>query len=133
MALIAIVTVVVISAWQVSGGGGAKPPDERRRADGQLAHADDRRPPDARRLAAHRGAQRRLLRRGCTATVQAGRMLFQGTVTKGAKDMPFAGKYFWLTVSSPSDLAIVVDGVRIRLPGSKPAALTITPSGVRSD
>ena len=38
-----------------------------------------------------------------------GRILFQGTLQKGAF-VPFTGKSFWINVSSPENLSITVDG-----------------------
>ncbi len=127
LALIAVVTIVVISAWQFSGG--SSPPAPRRRT-------HDGRPGDAAaappgRLPAHRSA-----RGGSYVEVHRGgprgRILFQGTIEKGAIE-PFTGNYFWLNVSSPENLAIIVGGKRVALAGNRPEALTVTPGGVHAD
>ncbi len=62
----------------------------------------------------------------------AGQILFQGTLQKGAVE-PFGGRYFWLNISSPENLAISVGGRRVALAGYRPEALTVTPSGVHAD
>ena len=49
------------------------------------------------------------------------------------KTEPFTGKWFWLNVSSPENLSITVRGKAVPLPGNRPLALTITPSGVHTD
>ena len=64
----------------------------------------------------------------------AGPLLFAGTIDKGSLE-PFSaagGKHFWVNVSSPENLLILVDGKRVPLSGLHPAVLTVTPSGVRS-
>ncbi len=62
----------------------------------------------------------------------AGRLLFQGTVEKGGVE-PFKGKHFWINVSSPENLVILVGGKRVALSGLKPVAFTVTPSGVHTN
>jgi hypothetical protein len=124
LALIAIVTVVVISAWQVSGGG-AKPP-------AAAAHHAARKPvvhiPVAYlRIKAVRGGSYVEVHRGGPA----GRILFQGTIEKGAFE-PFSGESFWLNVSSPENLSIIVGGKLVRPLGNRPEALTVTSHGVHA-
>ncbi len=62
----------------------------------------------------------------------SGRILFSGTVEKGHLE-PFRGSDFWVSVSSPENLAIIVGGKRVALAGLKPEALTVTAAGVRAD
>ena len=61
-------------------------------------------------------------------TGPTGRPLFQGTIEKGGIE-PFKGKYFWLDISQPENLVIVVGGKQFPISGSKPVVLTVTPSG----
>jgi hypothetical protein len=62
----------------------------------------------------------------------AGRLVYNGTIEKGQTE-PFAtGKYFWLEVSSPENLRILVGGKPFPLSGFKPVTLTVTPRGVQS-
>ena len=60
------------------------------------------------------------------------RDLRYGQPTAG-KTEPFTGKWFWLNVSAPENLSITVRGKAVPLPGNRPLALTITPSGVHTD
>jgi len=60
-----------------------------------------------------------------------GRILFQGTIEKGLA-LPFAGKEFWLDLSSPANLALTVGGRRVALSGDRPVVLTVTASGVHA-
>jgi hypothetical protein len=61
----------------------------------------------------------------------AGRPLFQGTIAKGGIE-PFTGKYFWLDISQPENLVLVVGGKQVPLSGSKPVVVTVTPTGVKT-
>ena len=64
----------------------------------------------------------------------AGPLLFAGTIDKGSLE-PFSGaggKYFWVNLSSPENLLVLVGGKRVPLSGLRPVVLTVTPSGVRS-
>ena len=60
-----------------------------------------------------------------------GRPLFQGTIEKGGIE-PFQGKRFWLDISQPENLVLVVGGKQVVLTGSKPVVLTVTPTGVHA-
>ena len=62
-----------------------------------------------------------------------GRLVYNGTIEKGQPALPFGnGKYFWLEVSSPENLRILVGGKPFPLSGLKPVTLTVTPGGVQS-
>jgi len=124
LALIAVVTVVVISAWKVSGSGaktGSRAPAITRRATLSA-------PSVYLRIEAPRGASYLVVHRGSPA----GQTLFEGTLEKGAFE-PFRGKGFWVQVSSPENLTILVGGRRVALSGHRRESLTVTPSGVRAD
>jgi hypothetical protein len=125
LAVIAIVTVVVISAWQVSGGAPPKRPPSHPHV---VAPAVIDLPGAYLRIVALKGQSYVEVHRGGPA----GQILFQGTIDKGA-NVPFSGKHFWLNISSPENLAISVGGRRVALTGFRPEALTVTPSGVHSD
>ena len=125
LAAIAIVTVVVISAWKTSGNGTATPlthhaPAVRKK----VVHTSSA----YLQIAAVKGPSYVAVHRGGPA----GKILFQGTIERG-KVEPFAGKRFWLDVSSPENLVITVGGKSIPLSGYRPQALTVTPSGVHPD
>jgi hypothetical protein len=62
----------------------------------------------------------------------AGALLFQGTIDKGTLE-PFTGRHgksFWVDISSPENLTVVVGGQVVPVHGLKPVSLTITPHGV---
>jgi hypothetical protein len=126
VALVGIVTLVVVGAWQTSGSDSKSP------AVHAKAHTHRRaavsRPHAYLRIAAVNGSSYVSVHRGGPG----GRPLFQGTVEQG-KVEPFTGKYFWIDVSSPENLVIVVGGRRVPLSGLKPVVLTVTPSGVHTD
>jgi hypothetical protein len=124
LAIVSIVTIVVISAWKMSGSGTPVP----------RAH---RAPVAQKKVAVHR-AYLEISAVGGQSYVAvhqggpSGKLLFEGTINRG-KTEPFPGKRFWLNVSSPENLVITVGGKRIQLSGYRPLALTISPSGVHPD
>jgi hypothetical protein len=59
----------------------------------------------------------------------AGRLLFQGTISKGRTE-PFAGKAFWVSASAPENLRITVAGKRVEVGGYKPVSFVVNRSGV---
>jgi hypothetical protein len=61
-----------------------------------------------------------------------GRLVYTGTIEKGQTEPFTTGKYFWLEVSSPENLRILVGGKPFPLSGFKPVTLTVTPRGVQS-
>jgi cytoskeletal protein RodZ len=123
VALVAIVTLVVTSAWQTSGSGSKAPKVSHRTQSHKKTTIP--RPHAYLEIAAIAGPSYVTVHRG-DAT---GRLLFQGTVSKGSVE-PFAGKNFWVSVSSPENLRITVAGKRIEVGGYKPVAFTANPSGV---
>jgi hypothetical protein len=124
LVLIAIVTVVVISAWQLSGSGAKAPRSARGH---RSAHVLRPKVVAFLRVEALKGASYLAVHQGGPA----GRILFQGTLQKGAVE-PFAAKYLWLNVSAPENVTLAVAGRRVQLSGYRPEALTVTPSGVHA-
>jgi Helix-turn-helix domain len=127
LTLIAAITLVVVGAWKTSGSGTKTPPSP---ADAHAAkHVTLPRLPHAylQIIAVSGSSYVAVHRDGPT-----GRLLFQGTVEKGRVE-PFQGKSFWLNVSAPENLRIIVGGKTVPLTGYKPVALTVTPSGVHAD
>ena len=121
IALIAIVTVVVISAWQISGSGAKAHRTVLKRHTLPVLRAATA----FLRIEALNGASYLAVHQGGPS----GRILFQGTLQKGAVE-PFSGRYFWLNVSAPENLALTVAGKHVLLGGHRPEALTVTPGGV---
>jgi len=124
LALIAIVTIVVISAWKVSGSGAKRPPH----APPVSRRAAVRAPAPYLRIEAPRGDSYVAVRRGGPA----GQIVFEGTLEKGGVE-PFRGTEFWVEVSAPENLTILVGGRRVALAGRRHESLTVTPSGAHAD
>ena len=122
--LVAIVTLVVTSAWQTSGSG-SKAPRATHHAQAHKKTAIHPPPHGYLQIAAVTGPSYVTVHRG-TAT---GRLLFQGTISKGGME-PFSGKSFWVSVSSPENLRITVAGKRIEVGGYKPVSFVVNRSGV---
>jgi helix-turn-helix protein/uncharacterized protein DUF4115 len=119
LAAIAVVTIVVISAWSSSGHHAATTPPRAPAA----ARVATRAAVPGLEITAVNGSSLVAVRR----TNAAGRVLFQGTVTRG-QTMPFAGGRFWVNVASPERLVIKVRGKQISLGGYRPRVVTVTPS-----
>ena len=120
LAAIAIVTVVVISAWAVVR---RRRRHRAPRAEAHAAQARRRRAVAPTALNGARGASYVAVRRG-----GAGRQgPLPGHVARG-QHPPFAGTRFWVNVSTPENLVIKVRGERIRLDGLRPRVVTITPA-----
>jgi cytoskeleton protein RodZ len=119
---IAVLTVVVISAWKISGTGKVvvtppKPHTTPRHAAAPGPYLEIR---------AVRGSSKVIVNRaGAT-----GRILFEGTLERGDKQT-FNGKRFWLNLGAPENLVITVAGKRVHVAGYRPWVLTITPAAVR--
>jgi hypothetical protein len=126
VALVAIVTLVIVGAWQTSGSGqkgkqSAKQTRTHHRARVKVpsAYLQIKAVKGSSYVSVHRGGP-------------GGALLFQGTIEKGTL-VPITGKHgkhFWVDVSSPENLTIVVGGKLVPIGGLKPVSLTITPSGV---
>ena len=117
-------TLVVISAWQSPGSNPSKPP----------VHHTGVRPPKKivprafLQIEAVGGASYVAVHRGGGP---AGRLVFNGTIEKGQTEPFNSGRHFWLELSSPENLRILVGGKLVALSGFKPITLTVTPSGVQ--
>jgi cytoskeleton protein RodZ len=121
LAAIAILTVIVISAWKASGG---KPTP--------AAH-----PPAAK---AHTGAPAPLLTvtalRGATHLTARvgnarGNVAYDGTIQKGSDPISIRGRRLWMQIDSPENLRIQVRGKLVHVPGGKPKVIIVTPTGWR--
>ena len=120
LALVAILTTVVISAWRASGGPKAveRPPKAK-----AIAHKRAV-PAGYLEITAVRGPSKVIVNRA-SAT---GRTLFEGTLDRG-ETRAFAGTTFWLNVGAPENLQIRVGGRRVHVAGFRPWVLTVTPTG----
>ena len=126
VALVAIVTLIVVSAWGTAGSS-TKSPAVVKRTHKTTTHAISR-PRAYLEIDAVNGASFVTVHRGGVT----GKLLFEGTIEKGRTE-PFKGKRFWISVSSPENLRITIGGRAVDLGGSKPLALTVSPSGVHAN
>ena len=122
LAAIAILTVIVISAWKASSG---KPP---------TAH----KPPVAHKT--RTGAPAPLLTvtalRGSTHLTARvgnarGNVAYDGTIQKGSDPISIRGHRLWMQIDSPENLRIQVRGKLVHVPGGKPKVIIVTPTGWR--
>jgi len=117
---IAVVTVVVISAWKSSDSHQTAKHAPKSHHARHIA-----KPPSAYLVVKGvRGASYVAIHRGGPA----GPVVFQGTIAKGETE-PFKGKRYWLNVSAPENLTITVGGERVQIAGHRPRVLTVTPAG----
>ncbi len=127
LATVTVITLVVVGAWSTSGAGQNAQLTQRRTH--VTKHTTVPPLPHAYlQIIAVKGSSYVAVHRNGPS----GRLLFQGTIEKGRVE-PFKGKSFWLNVSTPENLRIIVGGKLVPLNGYKPVALTVTPSGVHSD
>jgi hypothetical protein len=120
LAAIALVTVVVISAWKSAGQGPTATP----RKPAPAAVGKARTPPAYLSVAGIRGSSYVAIRR----EGPSGAVVFEGMVEKGDR-LPLRGKRFWLNVSAPENLVIKVGGQRVTVGGFRPRVITVTPQG----
>jgi hypothetical protein len=121
LALIAVATVVIISAWKTGGGSPPAPKKAavhrtRPRAKGPLLT-----------VVAVRGSTHVTARTG-TAN---GNVAYDGTVQKGDPAVAIRGRRLWVQIDSPENLRILVRGTVVHVPGLQPRVIIITPTGWR--
>ena len=123
---IAIVTALIIAAWRFGGGdpaqtipnlSQAKPSAPRHKAPARANLV----------VKAVRGSSLLQVRAG-SAT---GRLLYQGTLERG-QSQPFSAGRLWLNVGSPESLRLRLNGRTVRVGGSCPRVLVITPHSLTS-
>jgi cytoskeletal protein RodZ len=122
LAAIAILMVIVISAWKASGG---KPQPVAHKAVAPLTHTGA--PAPLLMITPLRGSTH-LTARLRTAT---GTTVFEGTVTKGDQPLAIRGSRLWLQIDTPENLRIQVRGKLVHVPGGKPKVIVVTPTGWR--
>jgi cytoskeleton protein RodZ len=120
---IAVLTVIVISAWKASGGGGNTPPAPTTTA--HRTHKRSHTKPPLLEVTAKRG-QTHLIVHNRTAT---GNVVFDGTISKGDPARAIKGTRLWVQIDTPENLRIVINGRLVRVPGSQPRVGIITKTG----
>ena len=119
---IAVLTVVVISAWKAADNGHVSPPAPKRHA--ATAPQRPAAPTPYLEITAVKGPSKVIVNR----TGAGGKILFEGTLERG-DTQAFNGKSFWLNVGAPENLVITVAGRRVHVAGLRPWVLTVTPDG----
>jgi cytoskeletal protein RodZ len=124
LAAIAVVTIVVISAWSSSG----KTPT----AQGSARHVATAKTskvavPTISFRAVGGSSYAAIHRSG-----PSGAVVFAGTLTRGEREH-FSGKSFWFTVTAPENLEIKVRGKTLHLPANEPSNITVTPTTWHTD
>ena len=117
---IAILTVVVISAWKASGG---KPPAPKAVTTVTRTGA----PAPLLTVTALRGATHLTARVGSAR----GNIAYDGTIQKGSDPIAIRGRRLWMQIDSPENLRIQVRGKLVHVPGGKPKVIIVTPTGWR--
>jgi cytoskeleton protein RodZ len=124
VAAIAVLTVVVISAWKAADSGDGVTTATKPRA--SASHRTAAAPQSYLEITAVRGPSKVIVNR----TGITGKILFEGTLERG-DTQAFNGKRFWLNVGAPENLVIRVGGRRVHVAGYRPWVLTVTPAGWR--
>jgi len=118
---IAILTVVIISAWKASDSNSppvaAKPP----------AAVKHHAPAALLTLTAERGSTHVAARVGSSS----GDVAYDGTIQKGDAPVALRGRRLWLQIDSPENLRIQVRGKLVHVRGLKPRVIIVTPTGWR--
>jgi cytoskeletal protein RodZ len=121
LALIAVITVIVISAWKTSD---STPPVPKK----AVKHQPRTHPTGPLlTVVAVRGSTHLTARRG-SAT---GTVAYDGTVQKGDAAFAIHGRRLWVQIDSPENLRILVRGTLVHVPGLMPRVIIITPTGWR--
>jgi hypothetical protein len=120
LALIAIVTVIVISAWKT---GGSSP--EVLKTPTVATHPRAHWVPALLTVVAVRGSTHLTARR----TSASGPVAYDGTVQKGDDAVAIRGRRLWVQIDSPENLRIRVRGKLVHVPGLKPRVIVVTSTG----
>jgi hypothetical protein len=119
---IAVLTVIVISAWRASSGGKtpvAAPVTTHRR----VVHRHVR--PPLLLVIPKRGQTHLIVHKG-SAT---GNVVFDGTITKGDPPRAIRGTRLWVQIDTPENLRVVINGHTVRVPGAQPRVGIVTKTG----
>jgi cytoskeleton protein RodZ len=123
LAAIAVFTVIVVAAWQMSDGS---TPSKK-----ATTTAPATRPggvPPLLTVRAIRGSAHVTAHRGSNVT---GNLAFDGTVSKGDPSVAIRGSRLWVYISTPENLRILVRGRLVHVPGSQPQTILVTATGWR--
>jgi cytoskeleton protein RodZ len=122
LAAIAVLTVIVISAWKASGG---KPTATTRTP--KVTKTRTGAPAPLLTVTALRGSTHLTARRGNAR----GNVAYDGTIQKGSDPISIRGSRLWMQIDSPENLRIQVRGKLVHVPGGKPKVIIVTSTGWR--
>jgi hypothetical protein len=119
LGLIAIVTVILISAFK-SGGSPqvVKPPAHRVSPRARAA-------PALLTVVAVRGSTHLVAHTGSAN----GGVAYEGTIQTGDPAVAIRGRRLWVQIDTPENLKIRIRGRLVHVPGLKPAQIVVTPTG----
>ena len=119
---VAILTVIVISAWKVSGGTtpATKPTTP-------VVTTRTGAPPPLLTVTALRGSTHVIAR----IANARGNVAYDGTVQEGDAPVGIRGRRLWVQIDSPENLRIQVRGKLVHVPGLEPRVIIITATGWR--
>jgi cytoskeleton protein RodZ len=121
LAAIAILTVIVISAWKASGGKAPAAPPKA----APVKHTGA--PAPLLTVTALRGSTHLTARVGNAR----GNVAYDGTIQKGDDPISIRGRRLWMQIDSPENLRIQVRGKLVHVPGGQPKVIIVTPTGWR--
>ena len=121
LAAIAILTVIVISAWKA---GDSHAPAVTTGSKAPAAKPAATRPKLLVIRPKH-GSTYVIIHRG-NAT---GDIVFNGTVTQGDAPRAFDGTRLWVSIDTPENVRVIIEGHTVVIPGSKPRIGLVTPKG----
>jgi cytoskeletal protein RodZ len=122
LAAIAVVTVIVISAWKTSGGNPESAPKTPARTTAGSAAQSKVAP--LLTVIGVRGATHVTARRGSAS----GPVAFDGTVD-ASDPQSIRGSKLWVQIDAPENLRILVRGKTVHVPGHAPRVIVVTATG----
>ena len=122
LAVIAILTVIVISAWKASGD--KSPATQPTTTTRTVVHRPKVKPPLL-EVTAKRGQTHLIVHKG-SAT---GNVVFDGTISKGDPARAINGTRLWVQIDTPENLSITIAGHVVRVPGAQPRVGIVTKTG----
>ena len=122
---IAVLMVIVISAWKASGGGSpsSTPPAGTTAVTTTQAHTV----PPLLEVIPLRGSTHLTVRKG-SAT---GNVLFDGTLSEGDAPHAIHGTRLWVQIDTPENVRMLVRGREVHVPGSSPQVIIVSKTGWR--
>jgi cytoskeletal protein RodZ len=123
LAAIAVLTVIVISAWKASGGE----PQATKHTTTAVKTTSTGAPAPLLTVTALRGSTHFTARVGSAR----GEVAYDGTIQKGSDPVSIRGRRLWMQIDSPENLRIEVRGKLVHVPGGKPKVIIVTTTGWR--